>query len=162
MGREVRRVKKGWEHPKKEDYPEQYQPMFDESYDEACQKWYYECVKSGGKHIGSDGETYWHHDWVGNPPDEKYYRSETWTEDEKDHYQMYETVSEGTPLSPVFATKEELVNFLCTEGDFWHKKPWTRKNAESFVEIGFALSGIMANGRIYEPHEQGELNNGIR
>jgi hypothetical protein len=86
---------------------------------------------------------------------------------------MYETVSEGTPVSPVFATNIELVDYLCEHGDFWDQKrrsdkserfgfhmpcdPWTRQNAEAFVNSGFAMSGIMVGGKLYGPSEQGAI-----
>jgi len=36
----------------------------------------------------------------------------TWTPEEATHYQMYETCSEGTPISPPCATVEELARWL--------------------------------------------------
>jgi hypothetical protein len=35
-----------------------------------------------------------------------------WTSDEKTHWMMYETISEGTPISPAFATDVELAVWL--------------------------------------------------
>ncbi len=35
----------------------------------------------------------------------------TWNDKEADHYMMYETCSEGTPISPAFATPEELARY---------------------------------------------------
>ena len=37
MGREIRRVPKGWEHPR--DEGGKYIPMFDQSYDDAAKEW---------------------------------------------------------------------------------------------------------------------------
>jgi hypothetical protein len=59
--------------------------------------------------------------WHGEPPDPKYYRP-PWTEAEATWFQMYATVSEGTPVSPPFATKEELVEYLVANGDYWDQK----------------------------------------
>jgi hypothetical protein len=50
-------------------------------------------------------------DWYGGPPQRDDYMP-WWTEEEKTHYQMYETCSEGTPISPVMATPEELARWL--------------------------------------------------
>ncbi len=36
----------------------------------------------------------------------------TWSSKEATHLMMYETTSEGTPISPVFATAEELAHWL--------------------------------------------------
>lgn len=35
-----------------------------------------------------------------------------WTDAEATHYMMYETTTEGTPISPAFATAEELAQWL--------------------------------------------------
>lgn len=59
-------------------------------------------------------------EWHGEAPDPEYYRPR-WTADEATHYQLYETVSEGTPLSPPFASKAELVEYLVERGDGWGK-----------------------------------------
>jgi hypothetical protein len=84
---------------------------------------------------------YW--EWNGAPPDPKCYRPK-W--ESAEWYQMYETVSEGTPVTPPFATKEELVNYLVEHGDFWDQNRgdggWSRENAEHFVNAGWAPSMI--------------------
>ena len=76
-------------------------------------------------------------------------------------WQVYETVSEGTPVTPPFETREELVEYLVANGDFWDQKrrtegrssmpcePWPRKQAESFVfGSGWSPSLVVANGRV--------------
>ena len=147
MGREIRRVPPHWEHPKKENG--QYQPMYDNDFDTQLTEWLagYELWKKGehpdqGKDWMEEGTKYW--DWEGSPPDPEYYHPK-W-EQEPTWYQVYETVSEGTPVSPAFATKEELVNYLVEHGDFWDQRRgdggWDRANAEHFVEAGWAMSGI--------------------
>lgn len=51
--------------------------------------------------------------WLkGNPP---FYDVEVmpqWSDSRRTHYQMYETCSEGTPISPVMKTPEELAAWL--------------------------------------------------
>ena len=44
-------------------------------------------------------------------------------------YQVYETVSEGTPISPVFETENELIEWLVKEGD-------TEEFAREFIRQG--------------------------
>lgn len=94
MGREVRRVPPGWEHPTNEDG--HYIPLHDHfSYSP-------EEVLEGLR----DG-------WMVNDP--PYYGVKVmpeWPEEEKTHYQMYEVTSEGTPISPVMASPEELARWL--------------------------------------------------
>lgn len=142
MGREIRRVPPNWEHPKKEDG--HYQPMYDNDFDTRLAEWLagYELWKKGEHPDYDEKFKYW--DWGGSPPDPEYYHPE-W-EQEPTWYQMYETVSEGTPVTPTFATKEELVNYLVANGDFWDQQRghggWVRENAERFVEAEWAPSGI--------------------
>lgn len=156
MGREIRRVPPNWEHPQKEEYNSrkgryepQYQPLYDEPYSEAIAEWTKNhMLWVDGKHpdqLDGSGAGYENYaDWGGNAPDVKYYRP-NWKAEEMTWYQVYETVSEGTPVSPPFATKEELVEYLVANGDFWDQArrkegrgemncdPWSRKAAEQFV-----------------------------
>lgn len=165
MGREIRRVPPRWEHPKRM-YPnhqagrmeEGYQPLYDQDFESAMQEWLEELsawlhggfakVKAEHPDIERrDDEPYREFcEWHGDPPDKDYYRPK-WDESAATHYQMYETVSEGTPVSPVFATKEELVEYLVEGGDFSDRDDnrggWDRKAAESFVGRGFAMSLMM-------------------
>lgn len=172
MGREIRMVPPNWEHPKKEvpNYikgrmEERYQPMFDSSYTERMDEWIkeYQLWKEG-KHPdqldGSAKECKRYAEWSGNPPDHEYYRPE-WSKDEMTWFQVYETVSEGTPVTPPFETQEELVEYLVANGDFWDQRrraegdsimncaPWSREAAERFVfGSGWAPSMIMTGGKI--------------
>jgi hypothetical protein len=52
---------------------------------------------------------YW--EFVGGLPLRESYRPK-WSEDERTHFQMYENVSEGTPLSPVMESPESLARWL--------------------------------------------------
>lgn len=54
-------------------------------------------------------------EWEGEPPDPAYYRPE-WPDEERTHWQMYEDTSEGTPISPVFATPEECARWCADHG----------------------------------------------
>ena len=47
---------------------------------------------------------------------------------------MYEKVSEGTPMSPVFGSLKELVHYLRKKGTWWPgSKPWTDDEIERFL-----------------------------
>ena len=139
MGREIRRVPANWEHPKNEHG--NYQSMHDGDFDTAANKWdsEYELWKKGEHPDQEEGQTYW--EYWGPPPERDFYHPR-W--DNADWYQVYETVSEGTPVTPPFATKEELVDYLVANGDFWDQRSgrggWKRKNAESFVTDEWAPS----------------------
>ncbi len=51
-------------------------------------------------------------------------------------FQLYENVSEGTPVSPVFDTAEELAQWLGQEG--WHQEA-----IDSLLDAGHAPSFIV-------------------
>ena len=146
MGREVRRVPGDWEHPRytKDDSPYrdrigEHRPLYDDDYESVSEKWMADFnLWRAGEHPSQPCgycKYFWEYD---SPPDEESYRSRKWTEDEATHFQAYETVSEGTPVSPAFASKKELVDYLVANGDFWDQRRgtggWSRKAAEQFVE----------------------------
>ena len=94
MGRKVRRVPPDWEHPR--DAQGEYIPMHDHfPYNEAE-------IAEGL----NDG-------WLRDEP--PFYGIDVmpqWAADHTSAYQLYETTSEGTPVSPVFATEDEMVDWL--------------------------------------------------
>ena len=129
MGREIRRVPKNWQHPK--DQRGEYRPMYDQTFAAAAAKWKAGFAEWEAKthECYQEGYEFW--DYYDHPPDPEYYRPEF--NDEATHYQIYETVSEGTPVSPVFATKEEMLKWLIAHG-------YSQKAAEKFIDIGHACS----------------------
>jgi len=154
MGREIRKVPANWEHPKKEHYPDRYQPIYDRTFAEAAKEWKEEFAKwEAGERPDYCGEEnknleYW--EWEGKPPDPEYYRP--YKDEEATWLQVYETVSEGTPVTPPFATADELIEYLSTHGDFWCQKrgetPPSKAAAAKFVNMGWAPSMIVSNGTI--------------
>jgi hypothetical protein len=92
----------------------------------------------------ADCPFYWQ--YHGDPPNPEYYRPK-WTDDERTHIQMYETVSEGTPVTPVFASKRELVEHLVVHGDDWDAARgdggWSREAAEKFAGDEWAPSLVV-------------------
>jgi len=172
MGREIRRVPKNWEHPKrisKYNGEEQFRPMMDWDFEESyadfekdLKEWYIEQkeFENGKVFEGRDkiyskanGNTY--EDWAGEPPSPPnpydYMPEGAW-------FQLFENVSEGTPLSPPFETKEELVEWLVSNPDFIGHQ-WTRPQAEGMLRCGYAPSMIIDNGRIYTSEQAAELQN---
>ena len=152
-GKEIRRVPPNWEHPK--DEQGHYIPLYDEDYETALDKWIHDrALWKAGTHpeLLKDPtmiERWKFEDWCGNAPHPEGYR-EAFTE-EPTWYQMYEDVSEGTPITPPFASKEELVDYLVENGDFWYQESpddWfkpTREQAEAFVERGWAPGLVVRN-----------------
>jgi len=105
MSREVRRVPPGWQHPKKADGG--YVPLFEGPYEAKIARWI-----EGRREwaMNPRSECTWE-EWAGDAPQSRDYMP-TWGDDEKTHLQMYESTSEGTPISPVLATPEELAQWL--------------------------------------------------
>lgn len=126
MGREVRRVPADWQHPKKFVYGprgieerycplhagECYRPRVDE-WDEECAKWKSgwrpECCKDP-ENLAMSYEQY-----AGPRPHRDDYMPD-WPAEQRTHLMMYEDTSEGTPISPAFATPEELARWLADTG----------------------------------------------
>ena len=167
MGREIRRVVPNWEHPKKETYDfihqkkvENYQPMHDEPYIRAINEWIegHQNWEEGRDLERENSGCRYYAEWAGNPPEIEYYRP-YWDKGDMTWYQVYETVSEGTPVTPPFETKEELIEYLVKNGDFWDQHRghggWERKNAEHFVESEWAPSGILVGGQVKAPRDIG-------
>ena len=210
MGREIRRVPVGWEHPKVIEgdringYKEVYMPMSDSDYQddleesrreqerwfEKQKEWqlgYYtdyngvkkplsECFEQWAKEILREREIYGedyneeeyqrcvtglytYTDFDGEPPGlanpERYMPSGKW-------WQLYENVSEGTPLSPAFETSDELVDWLSNHEDYWGDA-WTREAAEHVVSNGYVPSMVIHNdgksSKIYTPKDMHLLPN---
>jgi hypothetical protein len=160
MGRILRMVPPNWEHPRQEcrhspraggcaeakaHGGECYHPLYDESFDEAAKEWKegFAAWERGERPEYCSEESakseYW--EYNGGPPDPDYYHPK-WEADPT-WFQVYETVSEGTPVSPPFATKQELILYLSKNGDFWEQLraieekraviPWSVEAAENFV-----------------------------
>jgi hypothetical protein len=69
-------------------------------------------------------------------------------------WQVWETVSEGSPVTPVFPTPEALIEHLAKRGDDWDRKRgdpgWGHDAAAAFVGVGWAPSMISKDGKIFE------------
>lgn len=159
MGREIRRVIPNWEHPRytAEDAPFHdrigaYKPLLDESYAAAKRDWLEGLAKwEAGERpsywtAGEHSEEFW--EWDGQPPQRGDFRPD-WPEGSATWFQFYETVSEGTPLSPPFATENELIEWLSTHADFWGHGPRSRESAERMVRSGWAPSAVFVNGAVH-------------
>jgi hypothetical protein len=71
---------------------------------------------------------------------------------------LYETVSEGTPVTPVFATAAELVDHLCTVGQDWDQEPMRRASAEAIVNQGGTFGTMLVqDGHLYRSDVDADL-----
>jgi hypothetical protein len=125
MGREIRKVPPDWEHPKnKNGYHRPLKDHFEATLREwnennakweqgLCRNWDIDDEKDARawEHIPDKYKhmTYAEYD-VPQPKAEDYMPD--WPEHERTHLQMYETCTEGTPISPVMKTPEELARWL--------------------------------------------------
>lgn len=157
MGRELRMVPPKWEdkHPKEEYHSDgRLQPMYDESFEDAVKEWKEGYAKWEAKTHESYEEGMEYFEWDSTPI-RRYYRP--WKSEEGIWYQVWETVSEGTPVSPSFEHKEELIEYLANCGDDWSDKGWGLEAAKRFVESGsccsFVVTNLLGNAKVEHGYE---------
>jgi hypothetical protein len=140
-------VPKNWEHPKRLDGS--FQPMYNESYEERMAEWNSEKEKwdSGifPEWANEENKKLSFEEWEGEAPDPEYYMPSL-KDEEKTHYMMYETTSEGTPISPAFSTKEELARWLADNyASAFAKSTATYEQWLAMINVGWAPSAIMTS-----------------
>jgi hypothetical protein len=59
------------------------------------------------------------------------------SEEDKSNFQIYQNVSEGTPVSPIFRSKEELCQWMVAQGE-------SPEASAAFFELGHAPSIIIS------------------
>lgn len=140
MGRELRRVPPDWEHPK-DERTGHYRPLYDQDYETAAMQWIEGFrLWERGEHPRQEGNNryeryFWDYD---HTPERSTCRERKWTVEEATHFQVYEDVSEGTPVSPVLPSREAVVEWLIKEG-------YSQSAACGFVESGWAPSMMTVN-----------------
>ena len=117
MGKEIRRVPPNWEHPTNK--LGHFMPMLDETYEAALTEWTAnKKLWDQGKHPNQEefkeATQYTYEEWHGPTPNQEYHRPEF--QEEPTWHQIYENTTEGTPLTPPFATTLELEKYLIEEG----------------------------------------------
>lgn len=98
MGRELRKVPADWVHPKKDG---RHIPLYD-GYEHTVAEFQKRVISHGIEDAL---------DYFGEIHSDNYMLIGV-TESERTHFMMYEDTSEGTPISPAFATAEELCRWL--------------------------------------------------
>jgi hypothetical protein len=142
MGREVRRVPADWQHPKGRSG--QFKPLHKGDYKTAAAEWHAEYLTFKPDEFSA---YYW--EYAGNPPgEEEYMFQEPPDPATLTHLVMYENTTEGTPISPAFATPEELARWLADTGasSFGHMKATYEEWLETCLR-GWAPSMAITNGR---------------
>ena len=128
MGREIRKVPSGWEHPRytTENAPSlalvgTYQPQFEQTFSER--------LKEDPNCADEDPATSRPEEMAGGT-----------------HRQLYESTTEGTPISPVFPDVQALAKYLLENGDD-RKQTWPPAAVRAITEHGFLVtSEAMAYG----------------
>ena len=149
MGREVRRVPADWQHPK-DEMTGRYKPLYDGSFREALREWNEENAKwSRGEfpeYADEEHKLMSYSEWNGDQPKRCDYMPE-WPDEQRTHLMMYETTSEGTPISPAFETPEELARWLADTGASAFGS--STASYEGWLRVaqgGYAPSAVSVNG----------------
>lgn len=159
MGREVRMVPADWQHPKEEvphwrtgRMEERFTPLYESGWADRAKEWDAEREKwERGEfpdYAGTESKALPYDQWAGKRPYSGDYMPD-WPAAQRTHLMMYENTSEGTPISPAFATPEELARWLADNGasafgsdtaDYEH---WLR-----VAKGGYAPSMVLADGKL--------------
>jgi len=141
MGREVRRVPLDWHHP-----------VYRYGTREDAHMPLHEGINFEGKPAYEvDLAAFFAkpEEWTYRPT--PYYYMPVWTEEQAPGWQMYENVSEGTPISPVFPTPEALATWLAeqkSDGHGWFTRNSTYEQWLSMIHAGSAPSMAVVDGRM--------------
>jgi hypothetical protein len=155
MGREIRMVPADWQHPR--DEVGRLKPLHDgfnknlADWNEGNDKWRQGFISRwtpSGYEWEPRGDTCKtcksYADWAGDQPKSDDYMPD-WPASERTHLMMYETTSEGTPLSPACATPEELARWLADNGaSAFGRETATYDQWLTMCRRGWAPSAVMS------------------
>ena len=156
MGRELRMVPADWQHPKNEHG--RYVPLrsggfadADARWNEGYAKWQEGLVRTFGdddwKPIDPQYLNMRFSDWDCARPSPDDYMPD-WPVEQRTHFMMYEDTSEGTPISPAFATAEELARWLADNGaSAFGDMTATYDQWLNTIQRGWAISAVRVNGQ---------------
>lgn len=156
MGREVRMVPPGWEHPTRADG--EHIPLLD-GLGERLAEWHrYKAMYDLGyvqdytgrppygwkrPDAGEAGMPF--EEWYGGCPEPDDYMPD-WDASVRTLFQMYENVSEGTPISPAFETPEELARWLAdNNASAFGRMTATYDQWLSTIKEGWAPSAVFTS-----------------
>jgi hypothetical protein len=133
-------VPAGWQHPHYESWTgrQGLKPLHDGDQYSAARDGFIEKLKEEGLQAAID--------YYGQAPDLADYMPQ-WAPEERTHFMMYEDTSEGTPISPAFATAEELARWLAdTSASSFADHTASYEAWLRVANGGFAPSMIIENG----------------
>jgi hypothetical protein len=138
MGREVRRVPPGWEHPT--DEFGDFKPLFGDFL--SAEADFLKELEDNHGDLAKTRKTY------GEPPVPEDYMP-IWAEGEATLLCMYETCTEGTPISPAFETPEELARWLADTGaSAFGYETASYESWLATIRAGWSVSAVGVNGHI--------------
>lgn len=158
MGREVRMVPKDWKHPTDSDG--KLIPLLKGSFAQADAYWNdgYEAWQRGEVENYVTGGPKWkpkeasalecdsYTEWAGRRPSPDEYMP-SFAEGSATMLMMYESTSEGTPISPAFASPEELARWLFdNNASAFGGMGATYEQWLSTCKRGWACSAVVTNG----------------
>jgi len=154
MSRELRMVRHDWKHPKGANG--RYLGLFEgciRKWEEGRERWeegfvwsYNEddWIAKNSKHLKMSYEDH------NGPECSDRTHMPDWTDEEKTHFQMYETTSEGTPISPVFDNKNDLAQWLVdNNASRFGSVTATYDQWMSIINSGWVPSFVMSKGKIH-------------
>lgn len=160
MGREVRMVPKGWQHPKNSNG--KFIPLLKGSFAQADADWNegYAAWQRGEVESYAEGGPKWkpktgsalecasYTEWTGARPSPDDYMPD-FPEGTATMLMMYENTSEGTPISPAFETPEELAHWLTDNGaSAFADMTATYEQWLSACKRGWSVSAVMQGGKM--------------
>jgi hypothetical protein len=148
VSREVRHVPEWWVHPK--DKAGEYIPMWDESYLVVAREYAKERAEWERGEFPSYADEEDHvltfEQWSGPFPNPCRYMPDFLPE-ERTHLMMYESTSEGTPISPAFKTPEELAQWLVdNNASAFGSTPASYKGWLAVAKGAYAPTMVMRSG----------------
>lgn len=149
MGREVRRVPADWQHP--QDQNGQFVPLM-YGYNAEAER--YQKEKEGWEsgdfpsYATAESRFMTYEEWAGEAPRQSDYMPD-FDASVATHWQMYETTSEGTPISPVFASPEELALWLFeNNASAFGNTTATFEEWLAMIHTTFSPSCVLTNNQI--------------
>lgn len=149
MGCEIRKVPKDWEHPQEWNtlYNEmKNKPLFEGKngafkkdageWMEGCIKWH-QGIHPDQKEEAYDNKNKYCWEWFGSPPEPKEYMPDFG--DNATHLMLFETTSEGTPISPAFETLDEVCQYAENNCFTFAKHKTTKERWKEMLEDGFVF-----------------------
>lgn len=148
MGREVRMVPKDWEHPKRENGG--FIALFGSDFEVCAADWDKECEDWNlgiyPSYASEDNKKLSFTEWNGGRPEKDDYMP-TFETAEATQYMMYETTTEGTPISPSFSSPEELASWLVDNGaSAFGSQTASYEGWLRVAKGGFSPSAILKDG----------------